>query len=88
MTGISAQLITAGHIVGTVTDADDTPIKNISAQAYCWQDDGTSNAWWKVCASATTSANGTYDIGGLAAGTYRVGFIDSQYPAALCAGVL
>jgi hypothetical protein len=68
--GIDAGLAAAGHITGTVT-ADDTglPLANICV--------GTVSNGSGV--SAQTGADGTYDLGGLAPGSYLVTFQECSF---------
>ena len=72
-TGIDAQLDLAAHIAGTVSDSSGAVLAGVSVRAHVWD---TSNSYWRNVRSATTDANGAYDIGGLSAGTYRVCFFD------------
>jgi hypothetical protein len=75
-TGIDAALAQGGHIAGTVTGVSDgEPIADIVASAW-YQDSG-----WQSAGSAVSSGDGTFDIGGLPAGTYRVRFSDVYVPA-------
>jgi 5-hydroxyisourate hydrolase-like protein (transthyretin family)/uncharacterized protein YegP (UPF0339 family) len=72
--GINAALDPAGHITGTVTGSDGTtPLQDIDVNAYQWN---AANARWEYINDASTDASGNFDIGGLASGTYRVGFQD------------
>ena len=62
------------HISGTVTGPDGTtPLQGIQATAYRW-----SGSWWDWVSSDDTDASGSYSIGELPAGTYRVEFQDWQ----------
>jgi len=73
--GINAALDAYGHIAGKVTAADGvTPAANITVTAYRY-----SGSAWQSVRSATTNSAGQYDINGLTAGTYRVGFSDYNY---------
>jgi hypothetical protein len=75
-TGIGAALSQAGHIAGTVTAiADGEPVADIVATAWY----STTSAW-RSGGSAPTSGDGTFDIGGLPAGNYRVRFADVYSP--------
>ncbi len=75
-TGIDAALELGGHIVGTVTSAEDgEPVKDIVVSA--WR---STNGSWESAGSAVSGDDGTYDIGGLPAGTYRVRFSDPSSP--------
>ena len=81
--GINARLAPAGHVTGTVTDASAAGLGGILLQVY--RDTGSGDRpWEKVVVEGTdgapvkTAANGTYDIGGLPAGIYRIGFWDQS----------
>ena len=74
--GIDAELALGGRISGTVTDSVGSPSRT-------WR--STWPGSWTACgpASATSSASsteddGTYEVGGLPAGTWQVGFIDHE----------
>jgi protocatechuate 3,4-dioxygenase beta subunit len=69
---VNAQLALAAHIKGKVTDAQGNPLSDVGVSAYTWN--ATYQYWVPVGASATTGADGLYDVGGLAGGTYRVCF--------------
>lgn len=69
VTDRNADLVPAGHISGRVTDPDGNPIPDIAIQAHRL----TAGEWESIAGSATSS-DGTYDVAGLPAGTYRVGF--------------
>lgn len=57
-------LLDAGSISGTVSDSDGEPVPDASVTAY--DEDG------EEVTSTSTEADGTYTLGGLLAGTYRV----------------
>ncbi len=78
--GINALLATAAHITGSVTD-DSGPLQGIEVQAYRYEDDGTGYSQWNQISGAQTDETGAYDIGGLQAGTYHVGFYDNNWPS-------
>jgi hypothetical protein len=67
-----AALLTAGHITGTVTKAGGGALANIDVQA-CVSD---GNGGWNTISEIQTAADGTYDLGGLPTGSYRVQFQD------------
>ena len=69
--GVDAVLAELGHIAGTVTDGLN-PLPNIEVKVYYWN--GRSYERWY---STDTDAAGKYNIGGMPAGNYRVGFFDS-----------
>ena len=71
--GINAQLAPAGHITGTVTDATGRGLLRIQVDARVW-DAGTNN--WQWVTSVVTGPDGTYNVGALHAGTYRICFSD------------
>ena len=74
VTSIDASLAVASRISGTVTGPDTiTPLVGIQASAYRW-----TGAWWNWINSGATDTNGTFTIGSLAAGTYRVEFSDGR----------
>ena len=72
---VNAQLVPAAHITGTVTDASPVPVSlaGIQVQVNTWN---ASQNHWQSGNSTPTAANGSYDLGGLAAATYRVCFND------------
>jgi 5-hydroxyisourate hydrolase-like protein (transthyretin family) len=75
VTGMDAQLSASGGIVGSVTDqVTDAPLAGVQVSAY---QQGTGGSWDWVD-SATTQADGTYDLRGLATGDYRIDFYDSS----------
>jgi 5-hydroxyisourate hydrolase-like protein (transthyretin family) len=76
MQDIELQL--AGHITGTVTSqVGGAPIQDVRVTVYQRYDD-EGDVWWDQVAGGYTAANGTYDVGGLATGTYRVRFSDES----------
>lgn len=68
-TDINANLSDAGHITGTVTGPTGDPLAE--GWAVAWVQDGDE---WTAISGWELEPDGTYDIPGLAAGTYRVGF--------------
>ncbi len=77
VSGINASLAAAGHITGIVTGPDgSSPLEDIYVTVYHWYDDGEGSGFWRSLASTYTNSNGGYSLGGIAAGTYRVGFQD------------
>ena len=75
VSGKDARLATPSHITGTVTGATGTGLANVQVAVY--QKTQTYN-WWSQMRSVETNASGEYDLGGLAAGAYRLGFTDSS----------
>jgi hypothetical protein len=74
--GVDAALAEAGHIAGIVIAvADGAPVADIVAGAWY-----STTAGWRSAGSSSTSVDGTFDIGGLGAGNYRVRFADANSP--------
>jgi Carboxypeptidase regulatory-like domain/IPT/TIG domain len=71
--GIDASLGAAGHITGTVTDPGYVGL-DIEVSAY--QPDGQGG--WSPEGWALAASDGSYDIGGLSTGSYRVMFWESM----------
>jgi hypothetical protein len=69
---INASLATAGQITGTVTNASGGDLGGIYVTAY--QTDGSGG--WSYVNDTTTNATGSYNLGGLATGDYKVEFQD------------
>ena len=72
--GVDATLALAGHITGTVTNASHSGLENIDVTAY--QSDGSGG--WNYVNDVYTAPDGSYDIGGLSTGSYRVEFSDGS----------
>jgi hypothetical protein len=73
---IDADLAVASHITGTVTDSNGVGLELMSVAAYrelFFQ----GESYWQAVEYTDTDVSGNYDLGGLAAGTYRVEFEDS-----------
>jgi 5-hydroxyisourate hydrolase-like protein (transthyretin family) len=72
VSGINASLAAASRITGTVTGPDgSTPLAGITVEALTY-----GNGYWDFVFSTQTQEDGSYSLGGLAAGTYRVQFND------------
>jgi len=71
--GINAVLVAAGHISGTVKNASAAGLVGIQVTAS--RSDGSGG--WDEAYDTSTGAGGAYNIGGLRAGSYRVGFYDA-----------
>ena len=71
-TGKDAVLAPAAHITGHLTNAAGTALQGISVQAYQLHD-----GYWGSVGFGSTDAAGNYNVGGLKAGTYRIGFRDN-----------
>ena len=72
-------LLEAGSIAGTVTDAADAPLESVLVTAY---DDSDAEV-----TSTVTDPDGTYVLSGLPAGTYTVEFSATGYVDAQATGV-
>lgn len=68
-----AALGPAAHITGTVTAAGRVLLEGVEVTAYA--QNGTSGDWVSVTQTYTLT-DGTYDLGGLPSGTYRIQFRD------------
>jgi hypothetical protein len=67
----AAAVTYTGRITGRVTDGG-APLAGVSVLASR----GGGISGWNITGSAETKADGTYDLGGLATGTYQVSFSD------------
>ena len=67
--GRNAQLAPAAHVTGTV--AADRSTASVTVAAYSKGANG-----WRAVSWAGVQEDGTYDLGGLRSGTYRIGFED------------
>lgn len=74
----NAELGDAAHITGTVTKAGGAGIADVDVVAYELRPDGEGGNSWQEAGYGFTGADGAYDIGGLPAGTYRIGFKDFE----------
>jgi 5-hydroxyisourate hydrolase-like protein (transthyretin family) len=70
--GIDAQLSHAASIAGQLKDPDGQPAVGVAVAAYQWVADGEGR--WVPVRDIESDAQGHYQIGGLLAGSYRVGF--------------
>ena len=82
--GTDAELATGSNVTGRVTGPDGNPLANVNVAAYT-KSPG-DDYWSMVSMGVSTRPDGTYDLGGLRAGTYRIGF--DSYLGWLHAGVL
>ena len=75
VSNINASLTQASSIAGTVTEPDGTtPLAYLQVEAYRW--DGAD---WVSFRSTYTGSDGTYNLNGLNAGTYRIWFYGDNY---------
>ena len=72
--GIDARLALAGHVGGTVTDASADGLGGIWVTAV--RPDGSGG--WEEVWGTQTGADGTYDLGFLPTGRYRIQFSDDS----------
>ena len=75
LTGRSAQLAATSHLKGKVTGPTGTALSAADVTAYRYDDTLLS---WRPVAYASTDASGNYDLAGLGAGSYRIGFSHSS----------
>jgi hypothetical protein len=74
--GVNAAMVVGGSITGSLSDniggsaSDPSLCINVSPVA-----DTTDASWGSSC---TVGANGSYSVGGLPAGSYRVSYVDDQ----------
>lgn len=71
VSGKNAVLALAGHITGSVTNAVGDPIDTVDVFAYKYV-----GSAWEIVNNTWVESDGTYDMGGLRTGTYRIGFRD------------
>ena len=70
---VTYSLEDAGHVTGTVTNAGGVGLAGIGVTVYQWSDVYDE---WDYVSDATTTGDGSYDLGGLASGSYRLRFED------------
>jgi len=75
----NAELAVAGHITGRVTKTVGVGLADIDVIAYALVDQGDGESSWEEFSSGRTGTDGTYDVGGLSTGAYRLGFDDSEH---------
>ena len=80
VTGINPVVNASSHITGRVTGPNGAGLSHVEVNVYVeelWvDDDGSVDSYWETYWDDNTDANGSYDIRGLKAGTYRVQFND------------
>jgi hypothetical protein len=73
---IDAALADAGYIAGTITEnVSGDPVADIAAKAWY-----STTTGWQSAGTGVSNADGTYTIGGLGPGAYRVNFSDPYPP--------
>jgi hypothetical protein len=78
VTAINTSLALASKITGTVTGPDgNIRLEGMLVSAYRLNQTVSPSVWESVD-FAVTLADGTYEFGGLASGTYRIGFSDEN----------
>lgn len=75
---VDADLVEAGHIAGTVTAPGVFDPTGIWVQVYREIEYPSGGTRWVWFTGSRAEADGTYDVAGLAEGTYRVGFDDAS----------
>ncbi|MDQ3156850.1 MAG: carboxypeptidase regulatory-like domain-containing protein [Actinomycetota bacterium] len=75
--GKNAELALGGRITGKVTKPGGAAIANVNVIAY-QQVSEAGDTYWQEFQGTSTGTNGTYDLGGLPTGTYRIGFRDGN----------
>ena len=76
LTGKTVMVTTAGHVTGVVTGAADAPLADVAVTAYRHTYPWNAGSYEEM-GDTLTSGDGTYDLGGLPEGTYRLGFADT-----------
>jgi formylglycine-generating enzyme required for sulfatase activity/protocatechuate 3,4-dioxygenase beta subunit len=71
---IDASMLLGSRISGKVTGPDGSPLADVWVEAFRLNSKGK----WEWYEDTEANADGTYQIGGLPNGTYRVGFIDDD----------
>jgi 5-hydroxyisourate hydrolase-like protein (transthyretin family) len=71
---INASLVPGSRINGKVTGPDGSPLAAVWVDVFRLQENGQ----WDWYEDTEANADGTYEIGGLPNGTYRVGFLDDD----------
>jgi hypothetical protein len=67
----TAKLAGAAHLVGTITGGDAGGVAGAEVTAYV-----RAGAGWNAFRTVVAGSDGTYDVGGLSAGEYTLGFRD------------
>ncbi|GAA4715506.1 carboxypeptidase regulatory-like domain-containing protein [Nocardioides conyzicola] len=79
-TGTDAELAVRGRITGVVTGPAGQPLSDIKVTAYRREiedgDGGDEDVYWDEYTDAWTGSDGSYDLGAMHSGTYRIEFYD------------
>ena len=75
VSGKNAQLSSGSRISGRVTDADGAGLANAQVMAYEYS---AAQGYWMSSGMTQTAPDGSYELRGLRAGTYRLGFSTFQ----------
>lgn len=78
---IDAQLGFAGSLAGRVTNGQGEALTGVGVELYRYFDDGYGNTYWQPVNRTNTLGDGSYIFSGLATGSYRLYYIDNQWPA-------
>lgn len=76
LTGKTVVVTRAGHVTGSVSGNGGAPLADVAVTAYRHTYPWTATSW-EALGETVTAADGTYDLGGLSGGTYRIGFDDT-----------
>ncbi|MBS2936167.1 carboxypeptidase regulatory-like domain-containing protein [Nocardioides sp. J2M5] len=76
LTGKTVVVTPAGHVTGSVSGDGGAPLADVAVTAYRHTYPWTATSW-EALGETVTAADGTYDLGGLSGGTYRIGFDDT-----------
>jgi 5-hydroxyisourate hydrolase-like protein (transthyretin family)/protocatechuate 3,4-dioxygenase beta subunit len=75
VTGVDAALATAGRISGTVSAADDGVTEGVWVTAWLYDSEWED---WMPLGAGVVESDGSYCVGGLPTGTYRLEFWDPE----------
>ncbi|WP_114327807.1 carboxypeptidase regulatory-like domain-containing protein [Nocardioides currus] len=77
---IDVALTPASHVAGTVSVPAGQSASGVQVSVYAATETVDGDTWWRFASGAWVEPDGSYDVGGLPAGTYRVGYEDSGFP--------
>lgn len=75
---VDADLATAAHVTGHVTGSGGSDVEDVQVTAYRAVPEG-DDVYYQWVGYDLTASDGTYDIGGLPGGTYRIEFDDGWF---------